>query len=53
MLVKVLRSLSLSDDKMFEWLFEDAALSDFFIDCTCTTKVGNVYDNPDYLERKS
>ena len=45
----VIRDNNLSNDKDFNWLFDDAMLYDFSSDCGLT-KVGNIYDNKDLLK---
>lgn len=44
----VMTNEDVSKDKEFDWLFQEAALYDFYIDCGLT-KVGNVHDNPELL----
>lgn len=43
----VLNTNDCEADPEFEWLFEDATLFDFSIDVGLT-KVGNIYDNPEF-----
>jgi len=45
----VLSDNDCSNEPEFAWLFSDAALYDFSIDCGLTM-VGNIYDNPELLE---
>lgn len=45
----VLRDNDCSMEPEFEWLFRDAALYDFSIDCGLA-KVGNIYENPELLK---
>ncbi len=47
---EVLRDNDCSTDPEFEWLFRDADLYDFAIDCGLP-KVGNVTDNPELINK--
>jgi hypothetical protein len=47
----VLKNNDVSSEKEFDWLFEDASLFDFELDCGVGTKVGNVFENPEYFEK--
>ncbi len=46
----ILQDNDCSEEPEFQWLFNDAALYDFSIDCGLT-KVGNIHDNPELLEK--
>ncbi len=46
---KVILDNDVSEEEDFNWLFNEANLYDFSIDCGLT-KVGNVYQNPEFFE---
>ncbi len=46
----VLRDNDCSKEPEFDWLFNDASLYNFSIDCKLT-KVGNIHDNPELLNK--
>jgi uncharacterized phage protein (TIGR01671 family) len=47
---QVIKDNDVSKEEEFEWLYEDAMLGDFSTDIVLM-KVGNIYDNPELLER--
>ncbi len=47
--LSILENNDCSDEKEFDWLFQDAALYDFSIDVGLPL-VGNIYENPELLK---
>jgi len=47
----IVKNDDITKDKKFDWLFEEASISDFSIDSRLT-KIGDAYNNPEYIITK-